>query len=189
MPQLVKLAAAELFAGTRAEPREYQTRICASVLSMLDGTWVDRDGTQPDPASSVLIDAPTGAGKTVMGLALAQRAAAQGARVGWAAMRRNLLSQAERMIERFGFRIPGLQLISMFTHEPPSKLDWLFVDEAQLVKRQAVMRTLFEHKLLLVRIGFAIHCKAVEPRRRAVSFQVHGRDAPGAAWRGSGRSP
>ena len=46
----MKLAAADLFAGTRAEPREYQARICASVLSMLDGTWVDRDGTQPDPA-------------------------------------------------------------------------------------------------------------------------------------------
>lgn len=119
------------FAGTTAQPREYQQRICAKALAMLEGRWRARDGRVSEPAKSVLIEAPTGSGKTVMGLALAQYGAARGNRIGFVAMRRNLLSQAAHMRDAFGFRVPNMRLISMFDQNPPQDVDWLFVDEAQ----------------------------------------------------------
>lgn len=119
------------FAGTSAQPRDYQERICGKVLSMINGTWRTRDGRVPDPAKSVLIEAPTGSGKTVMSLGLAQYGARIGKRIGFVAMRRNLLTQAAAMKEQFGFQVPNMRFISMFDPSPPTDVDWLFVDEAQ----------------------------------------------------------
>lgn len=119
------------FAGTSAQPRDYQERICRKVLSMMEGTWTARDGRVPDPAKSVLIEAPTGSGKTVMSLGLAQYGARIGKRIGFVAMRRNLLTQAAAMKEQFGFHVPNMRFISMFDPSPPADVDWLFVDEAQ----------------------------------------------------------
>jgi superfamily II DNA or RNA helicase len=119
------------FSGTTAQSRDYQERICAKVLSMVQGKWVAKDGHNPGKAGSVLIEAPTGSGKTVMGLGLAQWAHQHGLSVGWCAMRRNLLTQALEMRDQFGFDVPDMQTISMFQQDPPEDLDWLFVDEAQ----------------------------------------------------------
>ncbi len=118
------------FKGTSAEPREYQERLCAKTLSMLDGTWSGRDGNVLPPAKSVLIEAPTGSGKTVVALAIGQALARRGLSVGFVAMRRNLLKQANEMRERFGFRIPDMVLTSMFS-KAPSIVDVLIVDESQ----------------------------------------------------------
>ncbi len=90
---------------------------------------VDRRG-EPEPAvSSVLVESPTGSGKTVMGLAVAAHLQRHhGMRVGWAAMRRNLLAQAAAENAR-GFGV-DLHLISMFDRRPP-RVDLLVIDEAQ----------------------------------------------------------
>jgi Type III restriction enzyme, res subunit len=119
------------FAGTTAQTRDYQVRICSKVLSMVEGKWLARDGHNPGVARSVLIEAPTGSGKTVMALGLAQYAYQHGFRVGWVSMRRNLLRQARDMRDQFGFDVPDLKLVSMFDTDPPTDIDWLFVDEAQ----------------------------------------------------------
>ncbi len=119
------------FEGTSVETREYQNRICAKTIDMLDGKWVAKDGSNPGPARSVLIDSPTGSGKTVMGLGIAAHAARLGKRVGWVAMRRNLLTQAGDTRDRFGFDVPNMRMISMFDKDPPTDVDWLVVDEAQ----------------------------------------------------------
>lgn len=111
-----------LFVGTTAEVREYQVRTCEKALGFLTG---------PEPVNSVLIDAPTGAGKTVMGLALARYGVSIGKTVGWVAMRRNLLRQAADMAKKFGFGLEGMHLISMFDRDPPEGIDWLITDEAQ----------------------------------------------------------
>jgi len=111
-----------LFDGTKAEVREYQERICARAIGHLFGD---------NPASSVLIDSPTGSGKTVMGLAIARHGISIGKTVGWVAMRRNLLGQAADMSARLGFGTEGMHLISMFDRSPPEGVDWLVVDEAQ----------------------------------------------------------
>ena len=119
-----------MLAGCAVQSRPYQHRIIESAVRMMGGTYAKRDGQLAPKASSVLIESPTGSGKTVMGLAIAalvQRAT--GARVGWVAMRRNLLAQAEaeNRLRRFGVR---MQTISMFEKSPPM-VDLLIVDEAQ----------------------------------------------------------
>lgn len=105
---------------THAEPRDYQRRI---VLR----TWKEFAGG----ARSILIHSPTGSGKTIMGLLVA-RGLQQGAnlRIGWVAMRRNLLAQARRENE---LKQLGVNLVtfSMFDRNPPTDLDVIVVDEAQ----------------------------------------------------------
>jgi len=100
------------------EARPYQQRIIARTLGLLKAS-----------VSSVLIEAPTGSGKTVMALAIAQAMQEQlGMSVGWAAMRRNLLAQAAvENARNFGVE---MKLISMFDKCPP-QVDLLVVDEAQ----------------------------------------------------------
>jgi superfamily II DNA or RNA helicase len=101
------------------EGRAYQQRIIAKVL-----------GHFGEGIGSVLVESPTGSGKTVMGLAVAAavQAATPGLRVGWCAMRRNLLRQVERENNR-GFGV-DLTTISMFDKQPPPA-DLLVIDEAQ----------------------------------------------------------
>jgi superfamily II DNA or RNA helicase len=80
-------------------------------------------------ARSVIVESPTGSGKTVMGLLVAKWAQQQGMRVVWAAMRRNLLAQVERENAVRGFGV-DLDIVSMFEKRPP-QADLLVVDEAQ----------------------------------------------------------
>ncbi len=117
------------FSGLDAQSRPYQQRIVRKACQMFDGTHAGRDGLAEEPAASVLIDSPTGSGKTVMGLAIARYLQAmRGYRVGWAARRRNLLAQAARENMARGFDV-DLVTISMFEKRPP-KVDMLVVDEA-----------------------------------------------------------
>ncbi len=111
-----------LFDGTTAEVRDYQVRTCEKALNVLTG---------PNPVNSVLIDSPTGSGKTVIGLALARYGLSLGKRIGWVAMRRNLLRQAADMNARFGFGLDGMHLISMFDRNPSKDIDWMISDECQ----------------------------------------------------------
>ncbi len=120
---------AGLAAARGLQARPYQSRIVRQAIEMFAGKHVSNGRPSP-AASSVLIESPTGSGKTVMGLGAAafiQRTT--GARVGWVAMRRNLLAQAqaENVRRRFGVR---MNLISMFDRDPPP-CDLLVVDEAQ----------------------------------------------------------
>ncbi|NND96622.1 MAG: DEAD/DEAH box helicase family protein, partial [Pirellulaceae bacterium] len=119
-----------LLAGCDVQPRDYQRRIIESAVKMFAGIEPGRDGQPLHKANSVLIESPTGSGKTVMGLATAtllQRAT--GARIGWVAMRRNLLAQAAAENRARGFNV-RMQMISMFEKNPPD-VDLLIVDEAQ----------------------------------------------------------
>ncbi len=112
------------------EPRDYQQRIVCKAIQMFRGEHVNRRGELDAPANSVMIESPTGSGKTVMGLMVArylQRT--EGLSIAWVAMRRNLLKQtAEENMAR-GFDVE-LKLVSMFDKDPPP-VDMLIVDEAQ----------------------------------------------------------
>jgi superfamily II DNA or RNA helicase len=80
---------------------------------------------------SILIDSPTGSGKTIMALLIARAMQERlGVRIGWVAMRRYLLAQAREENERHGINA-DMEYISMFDREPPTALDLLVVDEAQ----------------------------------------------------------
>lgn len=116
--------------GAIAEPRPYQLRIAENALRMFRGTWRNRVGEIEPPAHSVMVESPTGSGKTIMALAIARQMQQEfGFSVGWAAMRRNLLTQARNENRRWGFDL-DMQTISMFDKNPPA-VDILVVDEAQ----------------------------------------------------------
>ena len=110
-----------LLATTQVQPRPYQQRIVGKAVDF----FCDKG------LRSILIDSPTGSGKTVMGLLIARAMQERlGIRVGWVAMRRYLLTQAraENDQQRIGVQA---EFLSMFEHQPPTGLDLLIVDEAQ----------------------------------------------------------
>lgn len=120
----------DLLPGTSIEPRPYQLRIIAKATRMFAGSFRSRRGEIEAPAASVMVESPTGSGKTVVGLAVARYMQRHyGFSIGWVAMRRNLLAQAQRENLRWGFDV-DLQPISMFDKKPPM-VDMLIVDEAQ----------------------------------------------------------
>ncbi len=111
----------ELIQGTQVEPRPYQGRIVTKALDL----FLNKN------LRSILIESPTGSGKTVMGLLIAQGLQqVLGIKVGWVAMRRNLLTQAAEEVAERGLKLDA-SFISMFEKEPPRNLDLLVVDEAQ----------------------------------------------------------
>ncbi|WP_162136351.1 DEAD/DEAH box helicase [Zavarzinella formosa] len=115
------LRVTELIANTQIEPRPYQSRIVEKVWDM----FLNRK------MRSVLIESPTGSGKTVMGLMSAWGLQQElGLKVGWIAMRRNLLTQTAEEIDERGMNVK-VEFISMFEKDPPKNLDLLVVDEAQ----------------------------------------------------------
>lgn len=110
-----------LLAGMDVQPRPYQQRIVAKAVDL----FADKQ------LRSILIDSPTGSGKTIMGLLIARALQDRlGVRAGWVAMRRFLLSQAraENEQRRLGVHV---EFLSMFDRDPPTDLDLLIVDEAQ----------------------------------------------------------
>ncbi len=116
--------------GLDIEPRPYQSRIMSKAIQMFGGQFRDRTGRIDPAVESVMIESPTGSGKTVMGLTVARWMQRQhGFSIGWVSMRRNLLAQAAEENVVRGFDV-DMKLISMFDKNPP-KVDMLVVDEAQ----------------------------------------------------------
>src|SRR5262245_32236653 len=108
------LAAFETILGqTSVEPRPYQARIVRKALDMFLGKHRNGAGEVEPAARSIMIESPTGSGKTVIGLLVA-RALQElaGVRVGWVAMRRNLLHQAEAENITKGISVDPIKFIS-----------------------------------------------------------------------------
>ncbi len=119
-----------LFAGVDVETRPYQMRIVRNALAMFAGAYRNRFGHTEPAAQSVMIESPTGSGKTVMGLEVARQLQRRhGYSIGWVAMRRNLLAQVAAENAARGFAV-DMHRISMFDRNPPV-VDVLVVDEAQ----------------------------------------------------------
>lgn len=102
------------------EERDYQVRIIGKAL----------DAYNSEKFRSILIESPTGSGKTVMGLSVLKRMSEihKKAKFNWVAMRTKLLRQAEEENERV--KVPRIKFISMFDRKPP-KADFMVTDEAQ----------------------------------------------------------
>jgi len=101
------------------ETRDYQERVIRRTIAHFEA------GDQ-----TVMIESPTGSGKTIMALRIVQHfEAAYGFRTNWVAMRRNLLRQVVETNERF-FGLRHLTPVSMFNPNPPLA-DITVVDEAQ----------------------------------------------------------
>jgi superfamily II DNA or RNA helicase len=111
----------ELINRTAVQPRPYQQRIVGKAVDLFAVHGL----------RSILIDSPTGSGKTVMALLIARAMQEKlGVRIGWVAMRRYLLGQAREENARHEINA-DMEYISMFDREPPTGLDLLIVDEAQ----------------------------------------------------------
>lgn len=109
----------DLLLTSRIEPRPYQKRVINNTLRHF-----------LDDIGSVMIESPTGSGKTVMGLSICKLLQlSRGLKIGWVAMRRNLLAQAEDENRSMGINA-NIEYISMFEQSPP-KVDLLVIDEAQ----------------------------------------------------------
>jgi len=101
------------------ECRPYQVRIINKTIDFIE-----------DGVGSVLIESPTGSGKTVMGLAIIKYLQEKyGYSINWCAMRRNLLHQTEEENQNREFDI-DINYVSMFDKEAPES-DILVVDEGQ----------------------------------------------------------
>lgn len=103
-------------AKTNAETRPYQLRIIQKVSDMFGGRFKNQQGVTELPARSVMIESPTGSGKTVMALLSCKAFQHENPDVviGWIAMRRNLLAQAARENVRHGINVENIHFISMF---------------------------------------------------------------------------
>lgn len=111
----------KLIKNCDVQPRPYQERIITKAV----------ESFRDQGMRSILIESPTGSGKTVMGLLIAKALQQElGIRIGWVAMRRYLLSQAAEENRARKIKAEG-DFISMFDRNPPTGADLLVVDEAQ----------------------------------------------------------
>lgn len=130
----------EIISGTHVEPREYQQKIVAKTVDMFCGRYKNVNGESEPQSLSVMVESPTGSGKTVMGHLIAKALTEEhpGLVIGWVAMRRNLLSQARLENEKLGINV-DIYYISMFDKYPEGliraraegKKILMVVDEAQ----------------------------------------------------------
>lgn len=110
------------------EPRDYQHRIISKSSDFYRGLSVTRSGDRLAPAASVMIESPTGSGKTPTGLALNAVMQANPKLFGakkitsvWVAMRKELLEQARDEVEEH--KIPvEITTLSMFATRIPEHL-------------------------------------------------------------------
>lgn len=128
---------------SKVQPRPYQRRIITKVTQMFRGDYVDEHtGVGLDsPLSSVMIESPTGSGKTVMALLAAKTLQQDNPDlvIGWVCMRRNLLVQAEREDAKHGINLDNVHWVSMFDKSPDGLIQarkdgkqiLMIVDEAQ----------------------------------------------------------
>jgi len=128
-PPSALLASARAHAAAHGA-RPYQEEMVLAALAHLESPpSVGVEPVHGRRSRSVLLQAPTGAGKTFTGLlAAAVMQNEFGLTVGWCAARRELLRQAREEIAKFGLTL-DLELISMFDRTPPA-VDLLVVDEA-----------------------------------------------------------
>jgi superfamily II DNA or RNA helicase len=103
------------------EARPYQARVIDEVL----------DGFMNGGHKNIMVESPTGSGKTVMALSIAKmmETAIPHLKTGWVAKRANLLSQTSAENENL-IGVENLRLFSMFDRNPPHEIDLLVVDEA-----------------------------------------------------------
>jgi superfamily II DNA or RNA helicase len=127
---------------TKLDPRPYQLRIVNKTHQMFTGRYKNGAGEAEPYARSVLLESPTGSGKTSMAWLSAKTLQAEypDLVVGWVAMRRNLLSQAANENRGEGHqRDQDAHMVSMFDRNPAELLQakaagrkvLLVVDEAQ----------------------------------------------------------
>lgn len=109
----------------KLEDRDYQNRIHQNAIE-----YFNRPGV--GISKTLLVESPTGSGKTCIGMRMAKHLESQGHKVGWIAHRKELLDQARQCNDNF-FNVKDIQFISLFTRSAEDFKDRTvtIVDEAQ----------------------------------------------------------
>jgi len=111
----------ELISKTKYDCRDYQERIISNAVAMFTGNYKRKDGTLEEAVRNVMIESPTGSGKTCMGLLTVShlnQKLGDDVHYVWVAMRRNLLVQAETENLKMGVNARNLHFLSMFNSYP-----------------------------------------------------------------------
>ncbi len=126
---------------TKYETRPYQLDIVRESVDRFTGRYKNGSGQLQDAMASVMIESPTGSGKSCMAMLTAKvlQTLIPDLHVAWVAMRRNLLTQAAREQTRMEVGLRNVHYVSMFDKRPESVLAakaeghrlLMVVDEAQ----------------------------------------------------------
>lgn len=147
--------------ASKVEPRPYQRKIIHKSSDMFMGRYLNVHRQQEPAARSVMVESPTGSGKTVMGHMLAKTLQCEipDLVVGWVAMRRNLLSQAASENRELGINVRNIHYVSMFDKDPSElyaarregKPILMIVDEAQhdAASSMAHLHNMIEPQMIL----------------------------------------
>lgn len=129
----------------KLEQRDYQNRIHQKAIDYLA---TPSNGI----AKTILIESPTGSGKTVMALRLAKYLEDQGLKIGFVAHRKELLSQAMSANNQF-FGCESLKTISLFTRRPEQykDRDVVIIDECQhdASKSASILHDVIRPKIII----------------------------------------
>lgn len=117
----------ELIQSKNVQVRPYQRSVVTECYNRFMGLHKDRGGNLMQPHKSVLVESPTGSGKTVMGLLVAKalQQLDPDLVVVWEAMRKPLLAQAERSNEQMA-GVKNFHATSMFS----TKIDHIMREKA-----------------------------------------------------------
>ena len=101
------------------EMRPYQQRITETATAGFLGRLRNKAGDIQINDRSILVESPTGSGKTVIGWSIANQMQREipDLHIAWYAMRRNLLTQAERENAALGFNVRNVLYMSMFDQD------------------------------------------------------------------------
>lgn len=147
------------------EEREYQNRIHDKSMAYLNG----------DGHKTLLIEAPTGSGKSVMGLKLCMELRNRGLKIGWVAHRKELLKQIEAANKNF-FDIDDFQTISLFDRNPEQYVDRdvIVLDESH---HDASASASFLHEAIRPSIIIGLTATPYRTDRMQLCFQKVVKDA------------
>ena len=128
-----------IWGRTKLEARPYQGRITEKATDMFRGHYRNKANELTPASMSVMIESPTGSGKTPTGLVTAatmqRNPEAFGAKkinVVWMAMRKELLGQARNEIVKWDIPVEAT-VLSMFTNTLPDHLMHLEEGEKNLL--------------------------------------------------------
>lgn len=110
----------QIIEHTDVEPRPYQRRIISKTIDMFEGQHVNAGGDTEEATGSVMIESPTGSGKTIMALVAARimQLKYPDLVVCWVSMRRNLLQQVRCENVNKGIHVQNFYPTSMFASNP-----------------------------------------------------------------------
>ena len=115
-PRGNKMVYCDVLSNTSLDYRPYQERIVTKTVDLFQGRYVGKNGRVKPPARSVMIESPTGSGKTGMALMACKLLEQEddSLMVVWTSMRQALLKQAARENADLGINVKSARFVSMF---------------------------------------------------------------------------